>query len=110
MSDHVYYPKTKHVRSEPYRRLIAQMPCFGCGIEGHSQAAHPNTGKGAGIKTSDLDCFPLCADRPGVRGCHSLHDQGGLASKLDRRRLEVFYVESARTRARALGWSFGVSA
>lgn len=101
------YPKTKAVRSEKYRRLVALMPCFSCGIEGYSQAAHPNKGKGAGMKTSDLDCFPLCADRPGVRGCHSLHDQGGIISKLNRRNLEAFYTKSARERAKRMGWSFG---
>lgn len=101
------YPKAKAVRSEKYRRLVALMPCFSCGIEGYSQAAHPNNGKGAGMKTSDLDCFPLCSDRPGVRGCHSLHDQGGLISKLNRRNLEAFYTQSARERAKRMGWSFG---
>jgi hypothetical protein len=56
------------VASEPYRRLVALFPCKICGIDGYSQAAHPNTDKGAGIKTDDRLCFPLCCDRPGVQG------------------------------------------
>lgn len=63
------------VRDESYRRWVASLPCFECGIEGYSQAAHANTGKTKGKKTSDETCFPMCADRPGVRGCHSLFDQ-----------------------------------
>lgn len=53
-------PKSKPVRSEPYRRLVASLGCAMCGVEGASQAAHPNAGKGLGIKASDLLCFPLC--------------------------------------------------
>lgn len=78
-------PKVAPVRSEPYRRLVAALPCIRCGIAGFSQAAHPNTGKGAGTKTDDRLCFPLCACRPGVRGCHSLFDQGGLYTREQRR-------------------------
>ena len=54
-------PKAEALRSEQYRRLVAALPCKVCGIAGHSQAAHPNTGKGAGTKTDDRQCFPLCA-------------------------------------------------
>ena len=34
--------KESPVRSESYRRFVASQPCFGCGIAGYSQAAHPN--------------------------------------------------------------------
>lgn len=72
---HKTYPKEAPVRSESYRRWVASLPCAGCGVEGYSQAAHPNRGKGMAIKASDLLCFPLCCDRPGVVGCHTAHDQ-----------------------------------
>ena len=88
-------PKLVPVRDEAYRRLVAAMPCIRCGISGYSQAAHPNTGKGAGTKTDDTMCFPLCADRPGVRGCHSLFDSGAMYCKEERRALEKDW--SART-------------
>ncbi|MCL2887467.1 MAG: hypothetical protein FWF20_11985 [Betaproteobacteria bacterium] len=92
------FPKTKPVRDEAYRRAVAALPCARCGIQGYSQAAHPNTGKGMGTKTDDRLCFPLCADRPGVRGCHSLFDQGGLYSKEIRRINERRWVEQTRAR------------
>ena len=81
--------KSALVRSEAYRRAVASLPCKVCGIEGHSQAAHPNTGKGAGMKTDDRLCFPLCADRLGVQGCHSKFDQGAMFDRDSRRMLEV---------------------
>lgn len=87
--------KSDLVRSPTYRRLVAALPCMYCGRPGPSQHAHGNAGKGMAIKTSDLDGFPLCADRPLERGCHSLYDQGALLSKEDRHRLEP--VWAART-------------
>ncbi|AVQ84831.1 hypothetical protein C4F17_26845 [Variovorax sp. PMC12] len=68
-------PKTLPQRSEPYLRLVAALPCAHCGLHGHSQAAHANKGKAKGGKTDDRTCFPLCADRPGVLGCHTRFDQ-----------------------------------
>ena len=88
------------VRSEAYRRLVASLPCVACGIQGHSQAAHANTCKGMGIKASDVDCFPLCADRPGQRGCHSRFDTGTLFSKESRRAHEIKWI--AETQATLL--------
>lgn len=81
-------PKTEPVRSEEYRRLVASLPCIFCGIEGFSQHAHGNVGKGMAMKTDDRFGFPLCADRPGVRGCHSQLDQGALFAKGPRREIE----------------------
>jgi len=70
----VAQPKTEPVRSEPYRRLVAAMPCKACGIQGYSQAAHlPPEGKGT--KQDDRLIFPLCCTRPGVPGCHADYDQ-----------------------------------
>lgn len=90
--------KDEPIRSEPYRRLVASLPCKVCGTEGYSQAAHPNTGKGAGLKADDRRCFPLCADRPGIRGCHPQFDQGAMFDKESRRQLEKDWeVDTRRT-------------
>lgn len=89
-------PKTELVRNEEYRRLVAAMPCRGCGIEGFGQAAHANTGKGMGMKTDDRTCFSLCADRPGTRGCHSSLDQGAMFTKEDRQRIELMWAAQTR--------------
>ena len=103
--------KAEVVRSEAYRRAVASLSCIRCGIAGHSQAAHPNTGKGAGMKTDDRLCFPLCADRPGVRGCHSLFDQGALYSKDLRRMLEPEWAKATAATIAARGlWPAGLPA
>ena len=46
--------KAAPVRSEPYRRAVATLPCAICGVHGYSQAAHANQGKGMGMKACDL--------------------------------------------------------
>lgn len=97
------YPKAQPVRSEAYRRVVASLPCKVCGIEGHSQAAHPNTGKGAGMKSDDRACFPLCADRPGIRGCHSQFDQGVMFDKASRRMVEIDWSVDTRRAVDNLG-------
>lgn len=84
----VQVPKAAPVRSETYRRLVASLPCIFCGIDGFSQHAHGNNGKGMALKTCDLFAFPLCADRPGQRGCHSKLDQGTLFPREVRREVE----------------------
>jgi hypothetical protein len=83
-------PKSKPVRSEAYRRLVAAMPCAICGVEGFGQAAHPNAGKGMGTKACDLLCFCLCGPRVGEAGCHSRFDQAALMTKEERRAFEKF--------------------
>lgn len=98
------FPKHKPARSESYRRYVATFPCDFCGIEGYSQAAHPNTGKGMGIKADDFSCFPLCGPRFGVPGCHALFDQGALMTKAERRDYENGAIARMRQRARADGW------
>lgn len=67
--------KAEIVRSEPYRRLVASLPCAHCGIVGYSQHAHVNEGKGMGLKADDRAGMPLCCARPGEEGCHSAFDQ-----------------------------------
>ncbi len=97
------FPKAAIVRSESYRRFVASFPCFACGIEGFSQAAHPNTGKGLGMKTTDLDCFPLCAPHFGLIGCHAMHDTLLGMSRDDRRAAEARYIERMHALARQHG-------
>ena len=102
-------PKVVPVEHEGYRRLVAALPCKLCGIAGHSQAAHPNTGKGAGTKTDDRLCFPLCCDRPGVRGCHPQFDQHALMSKAARREIEPAWGADTRRQILAMNvWPKGL--
>ena len=96
-------PKDDALRSEEYRRLVAALPCKHCGVHGHSQAAHPNTGKGAGLKTDDRLCFPLCCDRPGVQGCHPKFDQHALYSRAARREIEPAWAADTRRQITAMG-------
>lgn len=95
--------KDEPLRSEAYRRAVASLPCVICGIAGYSQAAHGSEGKGMGIKASDLELFPACCDRPGVRGCHPQLDQGALFSKAVRRELEPVWSADTRRRILAMG-------
>ena len=95
--------KAKPWRSEAYRRAVASLPCICCGVHGYSQAAHANTGKGAGTKTHDYMTFPLCCDRPGVRGCHSRFDQGAMFDKQARQLIEPAWWSDTRRRLLAMG-------
>jgi hypothetical protein len=97
------FPKPIIVRSEPYRRWIASLACFGCGIEGWSQCAHSNVNKSLGKKTSDLLTFPLCAPRFGLMGCHYQHDNLIGMDRETRRELELKYVDRAQQMAREAG-------
>ena len=90
------FPKAAPMRSEKYRRLVASLPCAHCGKAGPSQAAHADEGKGLAMKASDETCYPLCADSPGRRGCHSLIGASGLFSREQRRTLEARYAEQTR--------------
>lgn len=81
-------PKRPPARDKAYRRLVAAQPCINCKVVGFSQAAHGPTA-GAGLKSSDRDCFPLCCDRPGVVGCHFRFDQ-----------YQLFFTEERATKAR----------
>lgn len=100
--------KSAPVRSEAYRRAVASLPCINCGVPGHSQCAHSNSGKGAGIKASDLDSFPLCTVHPGadgrlVQGCHENFDQGALFTKAVRREREPVWAADTQRRLLAMG-------
>ncbi len=63
------------LHSEAYRRAVAGLPCAHCRVQGYSQHAHANEGKGVGLKTDDRTGFPLCCARPGIEGCHTAFDQ-----------------------------------
>ena len=94
-------PKGRYVRSEAYRRLVAALPCAHCGIEGHSQAAHTDMGKGLSLKACDLTCYPACGPHwqgaSVTPGCHWLIGTSGHYARADRRELEGRYA--AQTRA-----------
>ena len=92
----VTLPKAAPVRDEAYRRLVATLPCAHCKRHGPSQCAHADEGKGLGIKASDRDTYPLCADEPGRRGCHSLIGASGMFTREQRRTLERAYVSQTR--------------
>lgn len=67
--------KEAPAQSEAYRRLVAALPCAHCGVQGLSQHAHLNLGKGMAMKTDDRTGFPLCCTRPDEEGCHVRFDQ-----------------------------------
>lgn len=99
----VVVPKVPPVRSESYRRWIATLPCIVCRIEGYTQAAHPNYGRGLGQKASDLECFPLCSTRPGHMGHHAEHDLLIEMTLAERRELEQQYIAKTQAMARDAG-------
>jgi hypothetical protein len=99
----VVVPKEAVVRSEEYRRLVAAMPCIVCGVEGSSQAAHADMGKGKGIKTDDRTCYPACSTRPGRAGCHDMMGASGTLTKEERRASERLYGRLTRARILADG-------
>jgi hypothetical protein len=101
--DVVAVPKVLPIRSESYRRWVASLPCIVCRIEGYTQAAHPCGGRGLGQKASDLDCFPLCSTRPGHMGHHAEHDLLIEMTLVERRALEMVYIDQTRELARLEG-------
>ena len=95
--------KAAPVRSEPYRRAVATLPCAICGVPGYSHAAHANQGKGMGMKACDLTCFPACGPRPGFQGCHAALDQGALFLKAVRREMEPGWAADTQRRLLTMG-------
>ncbi len=91
------HPKDAPVRDEAYRRLVAALPCIACGKRGRSQAAH-GPALGRGIKASDLELFPLCADELGAPGCHTLFDQYVLFDATQRRDMAALWATQTRAR------------
>jgi len=82
--------KSRPLRSEKHRRLVASMPCGLCGAEPPSQAAHSNYGKGLSIKACDSQVFPLCLK------CHFQLDQSGQIPREERRKRERELVDRTR--------------
>ena len=82
--------KSRPLRSEKHRRLVASMPCGLCGAEPPSQAAHSNYGKGLSIKACDSQVFPLCLK------CHFQLDQSGQIPREKRRKRERELVDRTR--------------
>ena len=98
-------PKVQPVRDEAYRRFVAGLPCFACGVQGYSQAAHPDQGRGLGQKASDRDVFPLCCARPLIVGCHATHDSLIGMTLAERRAREADYIARMAPIAAAAGWT-----
>ena len=102
-------PKVGHQRSEPYRRLVAHLVCAHCGIEGYSQAAHGDFGKGLSIKADDRTCYPACAPHDGRQGCHYLIGTSGTYTREERRALDEQYGAQTRAKIINLGlWPAGL--
>lgn len=101
------HPKESVVESEPYRRLVAAMPCARCQLAGYSQAAHPPP-SGKGIKADDRECIPLCTLHPGargrlVKGCHEKFDQYELMPKTKARAWALRIAKGVRRTIAAAG-------
>lgn len=90
--------KDKSLRSEPYRRLVASLPCAFCGVVGYSQHAHENDGKGKGLKVDDRRAMPLCCARPGIEGCHAAFDQYRLVPAGRAAHIELGHEMARQTR------------
>lgn len=101
--NHRTFLKQKATRSESYRRWVSSTACRLCLIEGYSQAAHPNHGRGLGQKADDLLCFALCCTRPGELGCHAEHDQLVGMTLHERRNRETLYIASQQMEALQAG-------
>ena len=93
-------PKADLLDDPEYRRLVATLRCICCSAVGFSQAAHPNTDKGMGMKTDDRLCFPLC--HVGGNDCHGGFDQRAMFSKEKRRELEPLWGAQTRATLRKL--------
>ena len=92
-------PKSAPLRDESYRRWVASLPCMHCGVEGYSQAAHADQGKGMALKASDDTCFPACGPHyvgTWLDGCHYDIGTGGRYTKTERRELEARYAAETR--------------
>ena len=90
--------KENPLRSEPYRRLVAALPCMWCGRPGRSNHAHENSGKGKSMKVDDRRAMPLCVDDLGQHGCHTAFDQYALIDGGKEAHAELGRAMAARTR------------
>lgn len=92
----VSVPKSEPVRDRDYLRWVASLPCAHCQVEGYSQAAHGDEGKGMAIKSSDDTAYPACGPRPMEPGCHWLIGTSGTFTREERRALESQYGKQTR--------------
>lgn len=90
--------KENALHSEPYRRLVAKMPCAHCRKPDRSQHAHENEGKAKSLKLDDRRAMPLCCDEPGEEGCHTKFDQYRLLPGGREAHVEQGRIWSAQTR------------
>jgi hypothetical protein len=90
-------PKEGVIEHEGYKRLVRQLPCAHCGIEGYTQFCHSDEGKGMGIKTDCRRGWPGCGPHGDSAGCHHLVGSTGTFTREERRELEDRYA--AQTRA-----------
>jgi hypothetical protein len=93
------------LRSEAYRRYVAEQECFCCRVVGFSQCAHENFEKGMALKVCDSRTFPACGPHWGLIGCHQQFDlaMDGL-NREERRELGASFVAEMQARAVAAGW------
>jgi hypothetical protein len=99
------------VRSEAYRRYVAQLACRNCGVEQHSQAAHPNSlasGASGAKKASDILVFPLCTEA--ANACHKRFDSYILCTKKEMPFLEIQWTASTQYELIRLSQESGASA
>lgn len=89
-------PKDRPARHDEYKRLVAARPCSFCGVQGYSQAAHENFGKGFGLKVDDRRTFPLCT--VAASDCHGRFDRYELFNGRDEHRRwgRAWAAETAR--------------
>jgi len=68
-------PKQTRIRNKAYRKFVASLPCYLCGIQGASQAAHihEKMKKTMSKKESDDCIIPLCHE--GANNCHKSVDK-----------------------------------
>lgn len=94
------FPKTQRIIDKKYRQWVAGLPCAHCGLEGSSQCAHMDEGKGMGLKQCDSKTYPACCNSPERVGCHDLIGTKRVYDRDTRRALEIEYV--AKTQAKAI--------
>ena len=94
-------------RNRAYLMLVASLECYHCRLHGHSQAAHPNSGKTKGRKKCDSKVFPMCC--VSGRDHHTQFDQYKLVSRADMPAYEhAAYVWTVKTLIARGMWPLGM--
>lgn len=99
------FPRQKNapIQHERYMRLVRELPCGFCGVEGYTQFCHGDQGKGMAIKADVRTGWPGCGPRTGVPGCHHLIGTAGTFDKDERRQVEELLARRTRDRIHQLG-------